>query len=67
METSPNETLLLRVSEAARQLGISERKVYHLLRSRELRSITIGRRRLIPREAVRSLIADRLVDEGGCS
>jgi excisionase family DNA binding protein len=48
---------LLSVIETARELGISRSVVYELLASGALRSAKIGRRRLIPREAVEKFIA----------
>ena len=48
---------LLSVIETARELGISRSVVYELLASGALRSAKIGRRRLIPREAVEEFIA----------
>jgi excisionase family DNA binding protein len=48
---------LVRVEEAARLLGIGRTTVYDLLRSGRLRSIKIGRRRLVPVEAVAEVIA----------
>ncbi|MCX9192001.1 excisionase [Carbonactinospora thermoautotrophica] len=41
-------------------LRLSRAKVYDLIRSRELASITIGRRRLIPASSVSAFIAARL-------
>jgi excisionase family DNA binding protein len=49
--------LCLRVEDAARALGIGRSTVYDLIRSGRLRSIKIGRRRLVPRDAVEALIA----------
>jgi excisionase family DNA binding protein len=48
---------LLSVIETARELGISRSLAYELLASGALRSAKIGRRRLIPREAVEEFIA----------
>ena len=48
---------LLSVIETARELGISRSLIYELLASGALRSAKIGRRRLIPREAVEEFIA----------
>jgi excisionase family DNA binding protein len=62
VETKSNVTAggparLLSVIETARELGISRSLVYELLTSGALRSAKIGRRRLIPREAVEEFIA----------
>lgn len=44
---------LLTVEEAAEELGgLSRSKMFQLIRERELDSVQIGRRRLIPQEAI---------------
>jgi excisionase family DNA binding protein len=53
----------LRVEEAARLLNVGRSTAYELIRSGRLRSVKIGRRRLIPREALESLLASL---EEGC-
>jgi excisionase family DNA binding protein len=55
--TAAGSARLLSVIETARELGISRSLVYELLASGALRSARIGRRRLIPREAVEEFIA----------
>jgi excisionase family DNA binding protein len=59
--------LLLSPAEAARQLSLSRRTVYHLIESKQLRAVNYGRRRLIPREGlerfVRELEAASLEEE----
>lgn len=47
----------LRVEEAARLLNVGRSTAYDLIRSGRLRSVKIGRRRLVPREALDALIA----------
>lgn len=47
----------VRVEEAARLLNVGRSTAYDLIRSGRLRSIKIGRRRLIPRDALDALIA----------
>jgi excisionase family DNA binding protein len=47
----------LRVDDAARVLNVGRSTVYDLIRTGRLRSIKIGRRRLVPREALDALIA----------
>jgi excisionase family DNA binding protein len=47
----------LRVDDAARVLNVGRSTVYDLIRSGRLRSIKIGRRRLVPREALDAFIA----------
>ena len=55
-EHSPVKLLLLDVGQAARQLGLSRSKFYTIVLSRQIRSITIGRRRKIPAEALQEYI-----------
>lgn len=52
----PTEPMLLTVPEACVLLRISRWGLYRLIHSRSLRTIQIGSRRLIPREAVVELI-----------
>ena len=56
--------LLLGVEEAADQLGIRRSVLYERLLTGELASVKIGRRRLIPRQAleeyVKRLIAEQV-------
>jgi excisionase family DNA binding protein len=50
---APTEgALLLSVAEAAKTLGISRGSLYELVNGGEIRSLQIGRRRLVPREAL---------------
>ena len=49
-------TELLTVTEAAGRLRISKWLLYNLIRSRRLRSIQIGDRRLIPVAAIRAFL-----------
>lgn len=48
---------LARVNAAASALGIGRTKLFELIRSKELDSIQIGRRRLITIESIDALIA----------
>lgn len=57
------EPLLLRVEEVARVLAIGRSKVYELIASGQLPSITIGSARRVPTEALQKWIADH-VDVG---
>jgi excisionase family DNA binding protein len=50
-------TELLTVPEAAARLRISKWMLYNLIRSRRLRTIKIGDRRLVPVAALRSFLA----------
>ena len=49
---------VLRVEEAAQLLGIGRSLAYDLIRSGQLRSIKIGRRRLVPLDAIAEAIAE---------
>jgi excisionase family DNA binding protein len=58
------EPLLYSVVEAARLLGIGRSKCFELIASCELRSVTIGRRRLIPWADIEDYVS-RLTADGG--
>jgi excisionase family DNA binding protein len=47
----------LRVEDAARMLNVGRSTAYELIRSGRLRSVKIGRRRLVPRDALEDLLA----------
>ena len=50
---APSETrLLLRVDEAGRQLNVGRTVMYELIRSGRLRSVKVGKLRLIPTSAL---------------
>src|SRR4051794_13759710 len=49
--------LLLSVNQAAELLGIHRATIYDLIATGQLRSTTLGRRRLIPRAALESFVA----------
>ncbi|MFC9258645.1 helix-turn-helix domain-containing protein [Streptomyces hydrogenans] len=51
---------LLTVPEVMARLKLGRSTVYDLIRSRRLVSITIGRSRRVPADAVRDFIADRI-------
>jgi excisionase family DNA binding protein len=46
----------LRVEDAARLLNVGRSTAYDLIRSGRLRSVKIGRRRLVPRDALEELL-----------
>lgn len=50
------EKLAVSVPDAADMLGISRATIYSMLLSDEIESFTIGRRRLIPVHALRSMV-----------
>jgi excisionase family DNA binding protein len=49
--------LLLSVGSACRILGLGRSCLYALMASGRIRSVSVGRRRLIPREAINEFIA----------
>lgn len=51
-----SDPLLLSVPEVARLLGVGRTTAFALIRSREIESLKIGTRRLIPREAVEAYV-----------
>lgn len=51
---------LLTVPEVMARLKLGRSTVYDLIRSRRLTSITIGRSRRIPADAVRDFIVDQI-------
>lgn len=48
---------LLSIKQACRVLGFSRTTLYAQLASGQLRSVTVGRRRFVPREAIEEFIA----------
>lgn len=59
---------LITVKEAQRALGgISHQKIYQLIGSKELRTVKLGRRRMVPSEAIPEYIKsleDRAENQG---
>ena len=55
---------LIAVEEAARLLGIGRSTTYELVRMGVLRSVKIGRRRLIPRTAINDAIVTLASETG---
>ncbi len=63
-DTSNNRThFLFTMAEACSALRVSRWMLYQLIRSRQLTTIKIGRRRFVPRDALEALI-ERLSNEG---
>lgn len=60
--TDINERLAYPIPESAHLLGISPRGVYRLIEAGELRTVTLGRRRLVPAQEL-----DRLVRPQECA
>jgi excisionase family DNA binding protein len=61
----PADAVLLRVEEAAPLLRLSRTEVFALIKSGELESIKIGRRRRVPRRALENYVAQQLADQCG--
>ncbi|WP_410641208.1 helix-turn-helix domain-containing protein [Amycolatopsis sp. lyj-346] len=64
MRAKPEEQApeLLTVPEACAELRIKRSKLYMYLHSRQLTSVKLGSRRLIPRSAIRALVEDRTIE-----
>jgi excisionase family DNA binding protein len=56
------EPLLWSPAQAAKRLGISRAKLYELLASRELASLKVGAKRLIPDAECQRFISARLAE-----
>jgi excisionase family DNA binding protein len=56
--------LLFSVTDAARLLGLGRSKLYELLSAGEVRTVKVGRRRLVPADALAEYVA-RLTADGG--
>jgi excisionase family DNA binding protein len=54
----PDEKRALRVKEAAVLYGLSRSTIYVLMDAGKLRSVKIGGRRLIPRDALEALLSE---------
>jgi excisionase family DNA binding protein len=57
MENVAQTPRLLSISLAYQILGLSRTRLYELMSSGKIRSVTIGRRRLVPIEAIDEFIA----------
>jgi excisionase family DNA binding protein len=62
MSTTQPDPLLWSPTETATRLGVSRATVYELLARRELASLKLGSRRLIPDAEVQRLIKVRLAE-----
>lgn len=65
MTTQTYNPLAISVREAAHRLGLGRTKIYDLVRSGELQSRTVGRRRLISMASVAAML--ELPSNGGGS
>ncbi|TYB49330.1 helix-turn-helix domain-containing protein [Actinomadura chibensis] len=54
--------LVLTVDEAADRLRVSRWTLYNLIRSNQLRTLKIGRRRLVPVDAIAELLNELMED-----
>jgi excisionase family DNA binding protein len=59
MELNQTAPLARSLDEAARLLGVSRRHLERLIGDGRLRSVRLGRRRVIPHDALEDLLADR--------
>ena len=48
---------LLAIKQATYELGISRTGIYELIAARKLRTVKIGRRQFVPREAIEEFVA----------
>lgn len=58
------ERLAYSTTEFAEAFGVTRTHVQNLIARGELRSVRLGRRRLIPRQVVDDLLANGVSDEG---
>tara|TARA_R100000306_G_C4327606_1_gene118501 strand:- start:172 stop:420 length:249 start_codon:yes stop_codon:yes gene_type:complete len=54
---------LLAVTEVAKTIGFSARKIYDLIKKKEIRSVKIGGKRLIEEKEIKNLIKKCIVKE----
>ena len=59
MAQPPDEPLLLTVNDAVVLLNVSRNSIYRLLKAGDLTSMTIGKKRLIPRQEIERFIQER--------
>ena len=57
----PDEQLVFSIADLSRWLCVSKRHVYRRLKTGEIASVKLGRRRLIPRLAVLNWLAGKTV------
>lgn len=64
---TPTGTLLLRIPEVARELGIARSLAYEMARDGRLPVVRIGKAVRVPRRRLEQWIEDRAAAEGGRS
>ena len=55
-QSNPTPRTAYSLDEAARSLGLSRRTLYTLMRDGTLRTVTLGRRRLVPARELERLV-----------
>ena len=58
-----DDTLLLRIPEVARRLGLSRLIVYQHVMTGSIPSVRIGRARRVPADALTAWVADRVAEQ----
>ena len=61
-DTPPAPDRLLSIDEAASALGLGRTALYGEIAAGRLRSLTVGRRRLVPAGSIAKFIAERAAD-----
>ena len=56
--TTQNTPISVSIVEAAKMTGLSRSRIYELINEERLRSVLIGKRRLVPVSALRQLIGE---------
>lgn len=60
IDVALGDETLLTVPEACARLRISRWMLYRLIQANQLRTITVGRRRLVPRSAISDFVSARI-------
>jgi excisionase family DNA binding protein len=55
---SATEPLAVRIGDAATLLGVTRQHLYHLVARGELRTVTLGRARLVPMSELRRIVGE---------
>jgi len=58
IKPAPENARVLRVKEAAQRYRVSKSHLYNLMRAGKLRSVALGKARLIPVDAMEALLRD---------